>query len=132
MSEEISPEGTGALANINRSTVAPGEVLPVVTLADGTRVQTGTVATLLRNIATYDRLVADGAAGGSGGGADDGDLEDLESRLAAAVPTLLHIGMFDLFSPEEWLTGTSPGRRWVGEVAQARLLLEDGLEIAAE
>lgn len=108
-----SPAGTEALADINRSVVATGQVLPVVTLADGTRVQTGTVATLLRTVAAYDAAVAANAA--------PVVLEDLESRLAAAVPTLLHIGMFDLFSPAEWQTGSSAGRRWVGDVAAALL-----------
>lgn len=108
-----SPAGTAALADINRTVVAAGETLPVVILADGSRVQTGTVATLLRTIADYDAAVIAGAGGAA--------LETLESRLAAAVPTLLHIGLFDLFPPAEWQGGASAGRRWVGEVAAARM-----------
>lgn len=116
--EGWSPAGTEALAAINRSAIAPGETLPVVTLADGTRVQTGTVATLLRTIADYDAAVAAGVEAVA--------LETLESRLAAAVPTLLHIGLFGLFPPSEWQAGASAGRRWVGDVAAA--LLADAVD----
>ncbi|MDX5371120.1 MAG: hypothetical protein LPK18_01610 [Pseudomonadaceae bacterium] len=38
------------LARINGKILAAGEQLPAVTLHDGSRVQTGTVATMLHNI----------------------------------------------------------------------------------
>lgn len=46
--------GTNELSNINQKVVQEGEVLPQVTLKDGSRVQTGTVATMLHNINLYN------------------------------------------------------------------------------
>lgn len=34
------------------------QTLPAITLADGTKLQTGTVGTLIKNIKLYDRLCA--------------------------------------------------------------------------
>ncbi|MBA4242318.1 MAG: hypothetical protein C0452_00200 [Pseudomonas sp.] len=91
------------LAEINRKILAPGESLPAVTLQDGSRVQTGTVAAMLHNIGLYDQ----GARG------------EVERELRLAVPTLCRVGLFRLFSPEEWMaSATSPGRRFVGEQAR--------------
>ena len=42
--------GTKELAEINQKVVQDGEVLSQVKLKDGSRVQTGTVATMLHNI----------------------------------------------------------------------------------
>lgn len=98
------------LAAVNRKILAPGESLPAVTLQDGSRVQTGTVATMLHNIALYDQ----GARG------------EVERQLELAVPTLCRIGLFRLFSPAEWMAGTtSPGRRFVGERARDYLAADD-------
>ncbi len=91
-----------ALAKINQKLLADGESLPAVALKDGTRVQTGTVATMLHNIALYNS----GARG------------SIEEELKLAVPTLIKVGLFDLFPPEDWIAGTNPGRRIVGEEAQ--------------
>lgn len=95
-------ENTDQLGTVNRKILAEGESLPVVTLKDGTGVQTGTVATMLVNIGLYDN----GARG------------EVERELALAVPTLFKVGLFDLFSPDEWLDGDSPGRRFVGQKAK--------------
>lgn len=95
----LSPD----LAAINHRIVADGEVLPAVTLKDGSRVQTGTVAALLHNITRYN--------------AGEGDA--VERELAAAIPTLFKVGLFDLFPPAEWIAGGNPGRRHVGELARA-------------
>jgi len=92
-----------ALAHINQQILAPGETLPQVTLKDGSRVQTGTVATLLHNVSRYN----------------DGVRGEIERELALAVPTLHRVGLFDLFPPQEWMHGDNPGRRLVGELAQA-------------
>ena len=96
-----SPEHTEALASVNAKIVAPGATLPAVELKDGSRVQTGTVATMLHNVRAYDR----------------GERGDVERELELCVPTLFKVGLFDLFPPEEWISGTSPGRRFVGEAA---------------
>ena len=64
---------------------------------------------MLINIRAYDELVA-----------QDGDEEkkfELEERLLAAIPLLQQVGMFDLFKPEEWIHGGSPGRKFVGQAA---------------
>ncbi|KAF9378318.1 hypothetical protein BGX21_002936 [Mortierella sp. AD011] len=89
------------LANINKKILAEGEQLPAVTLKDGSKVQTGTVATMLHNVTLYN----EGARG------------DIEKELELSVPTLVKVGLFDLFSPEEWIAGTNPGRRFVGTKA---------------
>ncbi|KAI1300967.1 hypothetical protein EDD11_005909 [Mortierella claussenii] len=89
------------LADINKKILADGESLPEVSLKDGSKVQTGTVATMLHNVARYN----EGARG------------DIEKELELSVPTLLKVGLFDLFPAEEWIAGTNPGRRFVGTKA---------------
>lgn len=96
-----SPDHSEALASINEKILAEGEKLPAVALRDGSRVQTGTVATMLHNVRAYDA----------------GERGDVERELELAVPTLFKVGLFDLFPPEEWIQGASPGRRFVGELA---------------
>lgn len=95
------PSPPDDLAAINHKIVAEGEVLPAVVLKDGSRVQTGTVATLLHNITLYNA----------------GERGPVERELAAAIPTLFKVGLFDLFPPAEWIAGDNPGRRLVGELA---------------
>lgn len=99
--QEENPLHNNDLKQINKKILADGEVLPVARLKDGTAVQTGTVATMLHNIKLYDQ----GVRG------------EIERELELAIPTLFKVGLFDLFSPEEWARGTSPGRRFVGEKA---------------
>lgn len=93
------------LASVNAKILAPGESLPAVRLQDGTRVQTGTVATMLHNVALYN-------AGARGA---------VEQELELAVPTLLKVGLFDLFPPQEWMSGNNPGRAFVGALAQRHM-----------
>ncbi|MCF7221373.1 DUF7709 family protein [Marilutibacter chinensis] len=100
-----SPVHTADLAGINRKIVADGETLPAVKLRDGSTVQTGTVATMLHNIALYNA----------------GERGEVERQLELAVPTLVKVGLFELFPPREWLAGDNPGRRFVGLRAQALL-----------
>lgn len=47
-----------------------------------------------------------------------GERELVEKELALAVPMLVKVGLFDLFSIEDWIAGTNPGRRFVGECAR--------------
>ncbi|RPE79643.1 DUF7709 family protein [Vulcaniibacterium tengchongense] len=96
-----TPAHTAELAAVNRKIVAEGESLPAVKLRDGSTVQTGTVATMLHNIALYNA----------------GERGEVERQLALAVPTLFKVGLFELFAPEEWVRGDNPGRRYVGEQA---------------
>ncbi|RLZ07314.1 hypothetical protein EAH57_13745 [Acinetobacter sp. 2JN-4] len=97
--------GTHELSEINQKVVQDGEVLPQVRLKDGSQVQTGTVATMLHNIGLYN-------AGARG---------EVEQELVFAIPTLVKVGLFDLFTVEEWINGENAGRRFVGEKAKAYL-----------
>ena len=101
----ISPKNTERLSTINKKIVAEGEKLPAVTLRDGSRVQTGTVATMLRNVELYN----------------SGERGSVEEELEAAVPTLIKVGLFDLFSLDEWISGENPGRSFVGRCAKKYL-----------
>lgn len=105
---EDRPENTEQLSEINQKIMAAGESLPAVRLKNGSTVQTGTVATMLVNVALYN----DGARG------------DVERELALAVPTLVKVGLFSLFPPEEWISGTNAGRRFVGQKASEYLARE--------
>ncbi|MTW12584.1 hypothetical protein GM658_18400 [Pseudoduganella eburnea] len=96
------------LASINQKILADGESLPLVQLKDGSKVQTGTVATMLRNIALYNA----------------GERGDIERQLEAAIPTVAKVGLFDLFPPEEWIAGSNEGRRLVGMLAARHLALK--------
>ena len=86
------------LSVINKKILAEGEKLPLVKLKDGSSVQTGTVATMLHNIKLYNA----------------GERGYIEDQLEASIPTLIKVGIFDLFGIEEWITGDNPGRRFVG------------------
>ncbi|PJK04268.1 hypothetical protein CO612_06570 [Lysobacteraceae bacterium NML71-0210] len=92
------------LANINQKIIAEGH-LPSVTLKDGSRVQTGTVAALLHNINAYNQ----------------GERGSIEKQIELAIPTLFKVGLFDLFTPQEWIQGDNPGRKLVGQLALAYL-----------
>lgn len=94
--------GTEQLHQINKKVVKEGETLPTVTLTDGTQVQTGTVATMLKNITLYNA----------------GERGEVEKELILAIPTLFKVGLFDLFSVEEWIDGQNQGRKFVGEQAK--------------
>lgn len=89
----------------NRTLGTSAGTFPVITLPDGRKVPTGTVGALLVNIKAYD----------------EGDKErraELEPAIQAAIPTLVNVGMFDLFPPREWTSETSPGRSLVGKFAR--------------
>jgi hypothetical protein len=98
-------ENTDQLAPVNHKIVCEGEALPSVQLKDGSKVQTGTVATMLYNIGLYNA----------------GERGQVEKELELAVPTLIKVGLFDLFAPEDWISGSNPGRRFVGELAKRYL-----------
>ncbi|CAF0937384.1 unnamed protein product [Adineta ricciae] len=86
-----------------------GIALPSIELKDGTRVQTGTVGSMLKNIALYN----------------EGQRGEVEQLLEQCVPTLIQIGFFDLFSPEEWINTSNAGRQFVGKKAQELLARKD-------
>lgn len=92
-----------SLAIINQKILAEGEVLPEVSLRDGTKVQTGTFATLLHNIELYNQ----------------GQRGAIENEMRLAVETLARIGLFNLFTPDEWMNTNNEGRHFVGGLAKA-------------
>jgi len=94
------------LASINSATL--GTSMPVVTLPDGTKAQTGTIAALLINIRTYNEAHVQG---------DTTLLKELEEKFKLAIPLLKKVGFFDLFTPDEWQAGTNEGRKLVGRLA---------------
>ena len=97
--------GLDQLSVINQKVVSDGEVLPQVVLKDGSKVQTGTVATMLYNIDLYNA----------------GQRGQIEEELKIAIPTLIKIGLFDLFDVDEWISGTNAGRTFVGLHAKTYL-----------
>jgi hypothetical protein len=98
----IEPENTTELQSVNQKILADGQSLPKVQLKDGSQVQTGTVATMLYNVALYNA----------------GERGEVERELELSVPTLVKVGLFDLFIPSEWIAGTNSGRRFVGQKAK--------------
>ena len=102
MKEKISPEHNLQLARVNQKIIAQGQVLPGATLKDGSTVQTGTVATMLHNIKLYD----------------SGERGAVEKELELAIPTLFKVGLFNLFTPDEWISDGTPGRQFVGRKAK--------------
>ncbi|OCZ63257.1 DUF7709 family protein [Acinetobacter seifertii] len=97
--------GLDQLSVINQKVVSDGEILPQVVLKDGSKVQTGTVATMLHNIDLYNA----------------GQRGQIEEELKIAIPTLIKIGLFDLFDVDEWISGTNAGRTFVGLHAKTYL-----------
>lgn len=93
------------LQSINNKTLGTAsKSFPIVTLPNGEKLPTGTVGALLVNIKAYD-------AG------DESTRAALEPVIRAAVPTLEKVGMFDLFTPDEWINNGGPGRALVGQLA---------------
>lgn len=109
-----------ALANLNSATL--GANMPVITLPDGQKVQTGTVGALLVNIKKYDAMVESAnSAPAQDKTTLQTEIEEMEQKFHAALPLLLRVGMFDLFAPDEWIGGKSAGRTKVGELAKAQM-----------
>jgi hypothetical protein len=105
------------LAQLNSATL--GVEMPEITLGNGEKVQTGTVGALLRNISAYDDLVREMDAAGREGCEEKlrAEVFKYETMLRTPLPLLQKVGLFNLFSPEEWINGKSPGRKYVGRCA---------------
>ena len=88
---------------------------PIVTLPSGQKIPTGTIGTLLYNIRLYDELRAKSESSE----ADPAEMTKLETEMRATIPILTKVGMFDLFSAEEWSAegAKSDGRKFVGKCA---------------
>lgn len=89
----------------NRALGVSPESFPVVTLPNGDKLPTGTVGALLVNLRSYDT------------GTEE-DRKALEPAIRAAVPVLKKVGMFDLFTPDEFCSGGGDGRKLVGKLAK--------------
>lgn len=86
--------------------VAPASGVPVAARSRAQEiVQAATLTAALANIERYNN----GARG------------DVEMELRRAVPVLFKLGLFCLFTPDEWAAGDNPGRRLVGLAAKAYL-----------
>lgn len=79
--------------------------MPVITMPTGEKIPTGTMGALLFNIKAYD-------------GGNEVMRAELEPKIQQALPALYKIGLFDLFSPEEWASAHSPGRSLVGRLVE--------------
>lgn len=115
---------TKTLQQVNNQLLSSGQSFPQVTMADGSKVQTGTFGACLANIRRYNQ----------------GERGEVEDAIRLALPTLVslsapvfllsthekvdpsplsrlqvRVGLFDLFPPQEWIAGDNPGRRFVGE-----------------
>ena len=93
-----------ALPNDGRLTT---DHLPTVTLADGSKVQTGTAARLSLTIKDYNMLPAEATA----------EREELLRQMETAIAPLHKVGLLELFSPKEWIGDESnPGRAAFGQL----------------
>ncbi|KAL1603493.1 hypothetical protein SLS60_005080 [Paraconiothyrium brasiliense] len=81
----MSPSNPDTLAALNSATL--GASMPVVTLPDGSKIQTGTVGALLVNIRNYDQLMSDVTN-------DEDKRKELEEKMAASMPVLKKSGAF--------------------------------------
>lgn len=102
----MSNETNEALQETNNKTLGTtAGAFPIVTLPDGRKVPTGTVGALLVNIKAFDE-------------SDDERRVEIATAIKSAIPTLHKVGMFDLFTPDEWASESSPGRSLVGQFAK--------------
>lgn len=80
-----------ALANMNFKTL--GAKMPVTSLPDGRKVQTGTTGALLVNIKTYHKLVATTVSGGAQPEEQQRkQIDELEKKFKAAFPLMKTAG----------------------------------------
>ncbi|KAI1386748.1 uncharacterized protein F4822DRAFT_325545 [Hypoxylon trugodes] len=104
MANNTDADQGSKLAALNSATI--GVEMPQITLPDGSKVQTGTVGALLINIRAYNEAHKAG---------DTAMTAALEEAMRATLPLLDKVGMFDLFRPEEWISGDNEGRKVVGK-----------------
>lgn len=115
------------LAALNSATL--GVEMPQITLPDGSKVQTGTMGyvfnithhllELTAKLQTYSALLINIRAYNEAHKAGDKEKTALlEESMRATLPLLEKVGMFGLFSPEEWIQGDNEGRKVVGKLYQ--------------
>jgi hypothetical protein len=92
--ESILPAGVDSTTSINPYT---GESGPA---------RKGTVAAILNNIALLNTLLSENMSP-----EDQIKAQEIIKAISSLIPSLRVIGVFDLFTPEEWLASdTQPGR----------------------
>lgn len=91
--ENILPDGDDYTTAINPFTGYRG------------RARKGIVAATLNNIALLDRLFSDNA--------DEGQITDIKKAVVDLLPSLKAVGIFDFFSPIEWINKEYLGRTYV-------------------
>lgn len=79
------PDSSDALADINSATL--GTSMPVVTLPNGQKVQTGTVGALLVNIKSYDEIMGKTPV-------DEKRKQELEEKMSASLQLLKPVGKY--------------------------------------
>ncbi|KAK8246093.1 hypothetical protein IWZ00DRAFT_511800 [Phyllosticta capitalensis] len=108
----------GVLA-VNNKLLPPGQSFHVITLSSGERVPTGTVAAFLYNLKAYDETADAAAAGRLEAEVAQEKMAAIQDEMRLSLPLLRKLGMFELFSVEEWGSGTAKaGRRFVAKEAR--------------
>jgi hypothetical protein len=79
-----SQQANDKLAGINSAVL--GTTMPQVTLGDGRKVATGTIAALIVNIKAYDEIMRSGAV--AEGMIEEARKTQLEANMAASLPVL--------------------------------------------
>ena len=55
-----------------------------------------------------------------------GERGEVERELELAIPTLVQVGLFELFDVDEWIVGHNPDRSYVGALAKRYLQRSKG------
>jgi len=79
-----------------------GTTVPTFVTKEGHKVQAGIIAATMTNIDAYNQ----------------GERGLVEEDLRGAIPFLAKVGLFKLFTPDEWKSNTNAGRNFVGILAQ--------------
>ncbi|KAF1949079.1 hypothetical protein CC80DRAFT_599202 [Byssothecium circinans] len=75
------------------------------------KLQPDTIGALITNIKAYDETMSKPKVDGKRN-------QILEDVMAATLPLLKKTGLFELFTPDDWIKGTSAGRRYIGQLAK--------------
>ncbi|KAI0111734.1 hypothetical protein F4814DRAFT_450409 [Daldinia grandis] len=100
MADNTSVDCDSNLAALNSATL--GAEMPQITLPD--RIYSA----LLINIRAYNEAHK----------VDKNKKTQLQESMRATLPLLEKVGMFDLFTAEEWISGNNEGRKVVGKMYQ--------------
>lgn len=114
-------DSSDKLAAMNSATL--GVQMPVMTLPDGKKVQTGTFGALMINIKAYDALQADPSVPE---GEKREQLASFDDKFKAALPLMAQVGFWEIFPSEDWVGAeaekagrkVSPGRKRVGQLVK--------------